>query len=180
MLQLPNWLIVCGTNRNAGKTTMISRIITQFHAEITVCAIKISPHFHPLEEEALILAKTDDFVIVKEVKHSTGKDSSRMLDAGAGLVLYIQVWDNNLEQVVPLIMNLIPAGSAVICESGWVRNMIDPGLFLILHRKDEPEIKENVAKLKPLADRWIESDGINFSLEINQISFINGCWKISG
>ncbi len=178
MLRLPNWLIVYGTNRNAGKTTLITRIIRRFHSEITVCAIKISPHFHHLEEDAVILAKTDDFVIVKEVKPSTGKDSSRMLDAGADLVLYVQVWDNNLDRILPTIIENIIPGSVVICESGWVRNLVEPGVFLILNRKDEPEMKENVAKFKPLADRWIEFDGENFDFNPEDLSFENGKWKL--
>lgn len=178
MIRLPNWLIVYGTNRNAGKTTLITRIISRIHGEVPICAIKISPHFHKIEEDAVIIAKTDDFVIVKEVRPNTGKDSSRMLDAGADLVLYIQVWDNNLEKVLPIIIdNLIP-GSAVICESGWARNLVDPGLFLILNRTGEPSVKESASKFKPLADRWIEFDGEDFDFSPGALKFENGNWKL--
>jgi hypothetical protein len=178
MITLPNWLIVYGTSRNAGKTTLITRIIRRFHPETPICAIKITPHFHHLEDEAVILAKTDDYVIVKEINPSTGKDSSRMLEAGADLVLYIQVWDNNLERVLPsIIKNLIP-GSAVVCESGWARNLVEPGVFLIFNRKDEPEIKENVAKLKLLADRWVEFDGEDFNFKPEDLCYENRRWKL--
>jgi hypothetical protein len=118
-------------------------------------------------------------VIVKETDPSTGKDSSRMLDAGARLVLYIQVWDNNLDRVLPLVMDYIDPGTAVVCESGWARNLVDPGVFMILNRKNETEIKENVSKLKPFADRWVEYDGINFDLDLNCLSFDNGRWNIT-
>jgi hypothetical protein len=101
-----------------------------------------------------------------------------MLDAGADLVLYVQVWDNNLDRVLPIIIENIIPGSAVICESGWARNLVEPGAFLILNRKDEPEIKENVAKLKPLADRWIEFDGENFDFNPDDLIFKNGNWKL--
>jgi hypothetical protein len=179
MIKLPDWLIVYGTNRNTGKTTLITRIIRHFHPEIPICAIKISPHFHEIEEDSVVVAKTDDFVIVKEVRTSTGKDSSRMLEAGADLVLYAQVWDNNLEKVLPLIIdNLIP-GSAVVCESGWARNLVDPGLFLILNRKDESSIKESASKLKQLADRWIEFDGEDFDFSPGELKFENGIWKLA-
>jgi hypothetical protein len=178
MVHLPNWLIVYGTNRNCGKTTLITRIIKDFHSEIPVCAVKISPHFHEIDDDAVIVAKTDDYVIVKEVKPSTGKDSSRMLDAGAEIVLYIQVWDNNLDRVLPIILkNLIP-GSAVICESGWARNLVFPGLFLILNRKGNIDMKSSLPALKPLADRWIEFDGTNFDVNLDDLSFENGSWKI--
>jgi hypothetical protein len=179
MLRLPNWLIVYGTNRNAGKTTLITRIISRFHSEIPICAIKISPHFHHLEEDAVILARTGDFVLAREDKSLTGKDSSRMLDAGADLVLYVQVWDNNLDRVLPIIIENIIPGSAVICESGWARSLVDPGLFLILNRKDDTEIKENVSKFKPLADWWIEFDGDDFDFKPEDLIFENGNWKLA-
>jgi molybdopterin-guanine dinucleotide biosynthesis protein A len=178
IFHLPNWLIVYGTNRNAGKTTLITRIISHFHSKIPVCAVKISPHFHEIDEEDVIIAKSDDFIIVKEVKSSTGKDSSRMLDAGAGVVLYVQVWDNNLGRVLPLIIKNLPSDSAVICESGWARNLVEPGLFLILNRKGEMEIKENVSKPKLLADRWIEFDGRDFDFNPDEISFQEGAWGL--
>jgi hypothetical protein len=178
MIKLPNWLIVYGTNRNAGKTTLITRIIQRFHAEIPVCAIKISPHFHNLDPDDVILARTDDYAIVKEVRTATGKDSSRMLGAGAEVVLYVQVWDNNLERVLPLIIDNLTPGSAVVCESGWARNLVEPGVFLILNRKDEPAIKENASKFKPLADRWIEFDGEDFDYNLADLKFENGNWKL--
>lgn len=179
MIRLPNWLIVYGTNRNAGKTTLITRIISRFHSEIPIVAIKISPHFHDIAEDAVLVAKTTDYVIVKETRTSTGKDSSRMLDAGANQVLYIQVWDNNLEQVLPVILeNTIP-GSVVICESGWARNLVQPGVFLILNRTGEPIIKESASRLKPLADRWIEFDGRDFDFSPEEIKIENGKWKLA-
>jgi hypothetical protein len=178
MILLPNWLIVYGTNRNAGKTTLITRIIGLFHQQIPICALKISPHFHEIEEDSVIIAKTDDFVIVKETRSSTGKDSSRMLDAGADLVVYVQVWDNHLEKVLPLILDALIPGSAVICESGWARNIVEPGIFLVLNRKDESVIKESAAKFKSLADRWIEFDGRDFDFNPEELKFENGAWKL--
>jgi hypothetical protein len=179
MLNLPNWLIVYGTNRNCGKTTLITRIIEGLHAETPVCAVKISPHFHEIDNDAVIIARSDEYVIVKEVKPSTGKDSSRMLDAGAELVLYVQVWDNNLDRVLPIILeNLVP-GAAVVCESGWARNLVMPGVFVILNREGNTDIKSSLSDLKPLADRWIEFDGEVFNFDPEDLIFENGNWKLA-
>jgi len=178
MIRLPNWLIVYGTNRNSGKTTLITRIISYNNSRIPITGIKISPHFHPLDDNDLIIEKCAEYVITKEIHLNTGKDSSRMLDAGAQDVFYIQVWDDNLGRLIPKILGLIPPGTAVICESGWARHLIDPGVFLILNRKGNTEMKSSLVILQPLADRWVEFDGLGFNLGPDDLSFEDGAWKI--
>jgi hypothetical protein len=178
MIHLPNWLIVYGTNRNSGKTTLITKIINHLHPGISIVGIKISPHFHQLEEDACVIEKSDEFVITRETNLNTGKDSSRILKAGAKEVFYLQVWDNNLDRVIPKILDLIKPGTAVICESGWARHLIDPGVFLILNRKGNTDIKSSLAVLKPLADRWVEFDGSGFDFNLNELAYKAGAWKI--
>jgi hypothetical protein len=179
MIHLPHWMIVYGTDRNSGKTTLITHMIRRFSRDVPICGIKISPHFHPLGEQAKIMHQTGECVIVREDRHGTGKDSSRMLDAGAGVVFYVQVWDHALEKVMPVILDLIPQGTAVICESGWARQLVMPGLFLVLHRKGNQEIKESAAGLKKLADRWIESDGQGFDFDVEEIQYEGNAWRLS-
>ncbi len=178
MIHLPNWLIVYGTDRNSGKTTLITRIIRNFHDLVPITAIKISPHFHPVDDDAQIVAKTGDYVIIRETSPGTGKDSSRMLEAGAAEVFYIQVWDDNLAGVLPEIIRNIKPGSLVVCESGWARNLVTPGIFLILNRVGNTKMKSSVSVLKPLADRWIEFDGKNFDFPPGDIKIENGNWKL--
>lgn len=178
MLHLPNWIVVYGTDRNSGKTTLITKIIQKYSHKLSISGLKISPHFHSLEENALIVNKTDHYVITKEHSRVSGKDSSRMLNAGAKQVLYIQVWDNNLEALLPEILEQVKTADAVICESGWARNLITPGLFLILNRKGNTEVKESLEKLKPLADAIIEFNGEGFEFDLNRISFKNGNWNL--
>jgi molybdopterin-guanine dinucleotide biosynthesis protein len=177
MHHLPNWIIVYGTDRNSGKTTLITRIIQRFAQKSSISGLKISPHFHLLEENAQIIIKTDHYVITRENIRDSGKDSSRMLDAGAKQVFYVQVWDNNLESVLPGILEQVKTTDAVICESGWARNLVKPGLFLILNRKGNTHVKESLAKLKPLADAFIEFDGEGFEFDLDRISIENGNWK---
>ena len=177
-VHLPNWLIVYGTNRNSGKTTLITKIIRHFHDKVPVAGLKISPHFHPLEDDEIIVEKCEEYVITRESRTGTGKDSSRMLAAGAREVYYVQVWDNNLAGVLPRIIELTGPASAVICESGWARNLVVPGVFLILHRKGGTDIKESTKVFKPLADRWIEFDGSGFDFNIEQLDYCGGKWEL--
>ena len=179
MLSFPHWMIVYGTDRNSGKTTLITRIIEHFSKDFPICAIKISPHFHIIDDPSKIIYQTDDCIIIKENKGLTGKDSSRMVDAGAREVFYMQVLDNNLAEVMPELLQFITPGMAVICESGWARELICPGLFFILHRSGNIIAKESTHLLKPLADKWIQFDGQNFDFNISQIKFSDNRWSLS-
>jgi molybdopterin-guanine dinucleotide biosynthesis protein len=78
----PKWLIIVGTNQNAGKTTFATKVIKKFSDKYPITAIKISPHFHPLDVDACILARTGNYVIIREHKTGSGKDSARMLKSG--------------------------------------------------------------------------------------------------
>ena len=129
MYNLPHWIVIHGTDRYSGKTTLITKIIEHFSKDLPICGIKISPHFHPLDDQSQVIYQTGNWVILKENKGNTGKDSSRMLDAGAREVFYLQVRDNQLSEVIPFLLKVISPEMAVICESEWVRNLITPGSY---------------------------------------------------
>lgn len=178
MLKLPNALIIVGTNRNAGKTTLACDIISKFSSPENITGIKISPHFHPLDDDALIVEKNKDFVIVRESKQGTEKDSSRMLDAGANEVYYIQVWDRNIEKAFRSLIEHIDSSTPLVCESGWLRTVVEPGLFLILNRKGNTDIKESISEYKKLPHQWVEFDGEGFDNGMEKITLENNSWKI--
>lgn len=178
MMHLPNWLILVGTNRNAGKTTLACNIITGFSKEIPVTGIKISPHFHGLEENDRIISRGDEFTIVEETRAHTNKDSSRMLTAGADRVFYIQAWDNNLEKAVRELLDHIDPISPVICESGWIRNFIEPGIFLILSGVENTDTKGSILKLEGLDHHRVKFDGKGFDLDLDTLSFTGNRWVI--
>lgn len=177
MIQLPNALIIVGTNRNAGKTTLACDLIERFSKSDRIIAVKISPHFHELEKSDLVIEKNKDFVIVKETEPGSVKDSKRMLRAGAAEVYYIQVWDRNIEKAFMRLMDHVDIKQPMICESGWLRTVVEPGLFLILNRKGNADMKESVKEYREHPHIWVEFDGREFDLEEGRIRLENGEWK---
>jgi len=178
MFHLPNALIIVGTNRNAGKTTLAEMIIRHFSDNHKIIGLKISPHFHQIDPDDEIIEKTDDFLIIRETKKNTGKDSSRMLNAGAHAVYYIQVWDRNIRKAVSRLLNTIDKSLPIVCESGWMRNVVEPGGFLIVNRAGNKDFKNSVMEYKKIADRWIEFDGSIFDFRMDQLILDDGHWKI--
>jgi hypothetical protein len=173
---LPNLLLIVGTDRNAGKTTLASRIIANTADKLSLVAVKISPHFHELGPEEKVVFKTDRCVIVRETLSDSGKDSARFLLAGASEVYYMQVWDHELEDAFNELLKICGPGRPMIVESGWLRNLVEPGLFIIVNRKGNSCFKESIEGYRKMEHIWIESDGNSFSPEIDKIDFLNGTW----
>ncbi|NJO68933.1 MAG: molybdopterin-guanine dinucleotide biosynthesis protein B [Bacteroidetes bacterium] len=96
MLYLPNLLLISGTGRNSGKTSLACAIIQKFAAFRPIIAIKIAPHFHEQDQIENYTYKTAEYFITEETRKDTGKDSSRMLAAGAAKSYYITTHDDHL------------------------------------------------------------------------------------
>ncbi|MBR8535320.1 hypothetical protein KDU71_07095 [Carboxylicivirga sediminis] len=144
MKQYPNILMVAGNGRNVGKTLLSCRIIKHLAESTDVYAVKISSHFHSLDNEAHIITCTDDFTIVKETL-DTRKDSSRMLRAGASEVFYVQCKNPHLPLMFASLTNYLPKDKPVIIETGGLYNFINPHALYYIKGEDS-------SKQKPMRD----------------------------
>jgi len=175
--QLNNLLMIAGTGRNVGKTMLACRLIAQFSHQ-NVIAIKVSPHFHQQADGQKILFQNPDFVIIEETATGTTKDSSRMLQAGAGKVFYIQTRNRIIEEPFRKILAMLPENQPVICESGAMLEFAQPGLFLLVYRKGQTESKPGLERLDYVPDRKIAFDGEGFDLDFDKIGFENHAWVL--
>ena len=131
---LDNMILVCGNGRNVGKTTLSCSIIHRLSRFTMVTGIKVSPHFHDILVDQSVLTSNERFVIVEE-KAISSKDSSLMLQAGAQRVYFIMCKQENLsEAITTLLKDLI--GQAVVCESGGLAEIVQPGLSLFVKKYD--------------------------------------------
>ncbi|WP_372755695.1 hypothetical protein [Labilibaculum sp.] len=172
-----NILLIAGTGRNVGKTLFACQLIENVSCK-NIVSIKISPHFHLLNKEIEIIKKTKDFVIAKENQKSGTKDSNRMLRAGSKEVYYVQAKDKMLPEILSYFEKKLKPEDPIICESGGLRDFIEPGLFLMINKKNNEYIKPRAFAYEKIADKWIEFDGENFNLSAKNISFINQQWKL--
>lgn len=140
MMHKPNILIVAGTGRNIGKTVSACRIIGQLAKNHEPVGVKISPHFHKLEENEKYLHQSEKFVIIEE-KNISRKDSSRMLQSGAKKVFYVQCKPGHLAGAMDHLLPLLNSKSPVIVESGGLYGILEPGLLVFISGE---EVKKNV------------------------------------
>lgn len=155
MKKLPHMLMLSGSGKNVGKTTLSTQLITQLKKEGNVVySIKTSSHLHPLDADELIILEGDGFAIVEE-KRTNKKDSSLMLQAGAAKAYYIQAIAGKMEFAFQHVLNLIPQNAVIICESGGARAFIEPSLFLYLTGNGQ----HKNADFKHLADLTLNFNG---------------------
>lgn len=173
---LPNFLIVSGNGRNSGKTGFITRLICQTAQQQKVTAIKISPHLHPGSKPNGMMVKTDHYILAKENIRGNRKDSSRMLEAGANAVYYIEATDEHLPEAFAAFTKLVTLSGPVVCESGGLRDLIIPSLFIMINRDDGRPRKESFVQRLPLADLLVVFNGRDYDQQAERIRFDGSSW----
>ena len=169
MKSYPNILIVMGTGRNVGKTVSACNLIQNLSEKHRTVGVKISPHFHELEPTLKFLHYSEEFVIVEE-KNLTQKDSSRMLQAGAEKVFYVQVKNEKLADAFDLILKSVGSEQPIVVESGGLYEILEPGLLFFINgekSKKEVQFRKGTNLVK------VDSGEVT-NVEWNSIQFKNG------
>ena len=130
MSKYNNLLIITGTGRNSGKTSLACAV-TSHMRELDPVAVKISPHFHEPGPGLKIYYSGENYNIYTETLTGSGKDTSRLLRAGAAVVYYIQADDEYIKEAFDNLFRNIPVSVPVICESPSLAAHISPAVLFI-------------------------------------------------
>jgi len=167
-----NLLIIAGTGRNGGKTTLACMVIRKFR-ELKPIAIKISPHFHKPSGGLVNRHADDKFNIYPETSTAGNKDTGRMLESGASEAYYIQAYDKNVMEAFILLMSKIPEDRPVICESPSLGKYIEPGVLFIADSM-EIKVKKDLTALLKKADLVLSP--LAGKVDIDKLYFSGGYW----
>jgi molybdopterin-guanine dinucleotide biosynthesis protein len=129
-----NFLIIGGTGRNTGKTTLVEMLVKKLSAKgYKITTLKTSmllpgeEYLHGNHQ----LANDNEFILVRE--NETGnKDSQRYLKAGAEKSFFMSIGKNALKDAVKKFLKTIDKDELVIAESNVLTKSIKPSLFIIL------------------------------------------------
>ena len=174
----PNILLISGNGRNVGKTTLSCAVIEHFK-EDKIIGVKIAPHFHkydPIFED--VKFQTDDFVIIEEHHKNTGKDSAKMLSAGALRVFYIMVKDFSLQEAFNKLIEYTGMDYPMIIESAALRNIIKPSVFLLIKHIDRQKPKQSINHLMKKVDREITLSSIGHDFAPTNLDYIDKTWVL--
>lgn len=174
-------LLIGGATRNVGKTHFTCSVIENISKKHNIIGLKIKTiyenddFFHGKDINPL----KGNYRIIEELDKNGNEDTIKMLKAGAKRVFRIKSKNIFLKEAFNLFMNLIPENSLIICESNSLREIIKPGLFLLIKQKNSDDIKPSAKKLEIYADKIIYTDGEKHDLKVNQIIIENDNWKLA-
>ena len=169
-------LLITGSGRNTGKTTLACRLIESISRKNAITAIKISSHFHKPTPGLVILENNKDFILYKELNKHTEKDSSRMLKAGARFAFYFEVKKGKIEKAFNLFLNTFNPGLPIVCESTSLASIIDPGARLnIISNTSDPIEKDKAMKESPIQINLSVEEAFTI-LPYKDIYLDNGKW----
>ncbi len=186
MISIPNMFILGSADRNVGKTEFACRVIRQY-ADITntvgvkITTIKEINGKCPRGGNGCGVCGSFSFPyeITRETSGPAGKDTTRMIDAGAHTVYWLRVHQKYLEEGVADLMARIPDDAAIICESNSARLAIEPGLFIVIKNAESPFVKSSCRQVIGYADAVIEFDGIFWDVAPHQCLFRQGEWQLA-
>jgi len=171
--KIPNLLLVAGTGTNAGKTSVICRIIEQYDY-MNITAVKITPHFHVTTPGLVPISEGKGYAIYEETNREGTKDTTRMLRAGASKVYFAKVRDDQLPDVFNRIMEKTDQDIPVICESSALRHYVEPGVFIIM-TSDKVNKNLDISNLQKLPHLMLKYEDMDTMPEI-PVKFENGSW----
>jgi len=178
MLEIPNLLMIGGNSRNAGKTTLACNIIRKLSLSHEVTALKVTS-IRPGESDKHgnhSEAAFSGFSITEELNRESHKDTSAMLQAGASRVFYIRTEDSFAARAIQSFLATYNFGQPLVCESRSLRQVLVPGLFLMMIRDVAPANAKDISDYIRLADKLFAFDFDQLVLHdfIDRLYFENG------
>jgi hypothetical protein len=152
-------LLIGASGKNSGKTTLARECIRQWKDLAPVTALKITTVSHrgaccPRGEDGCGECANipSGYILEEEKGASPGKDTALLLQAGARRVFWLRSLRSSLEQGFAGFLEQAPEDSLIICESNSLRELVEPGCFIMLHNLKGGAMKPSAARVEALAD----------------------------
>ncbi len=186
MIKLDSMLMIGSAGANVGKTELACAILRRFSgSEHRIMGIKVTTINEkdgrcPRGGEGCGVCSSLDgvYLLTEETDTASGKDTARLLAAGAARVYWLRVLRTHVEQGLAALLDIIGPDATSICESNSLRRAVEPGLFFVAERKGTKVWKPSAAEVRKYADRIVVSDGSTFDLDVDRIKLDNGRWLL--
>jgi hypothetical protein len=175
--RFPHFIIISGSGKKVGKTYLATALIRAFSAKFPVVALKISPHVHDSLGNTCLQYAAGGIRIFRDLSPHH-KNSGQFLEAGALQSFFMETEDTHLAEAFDVFMKECnPLNLPVICESGALNKLIQPGIsvFISNSSNDLPDHKlaamHNASLVLPA--KCFSTPGI-----IERISFSADGWNL--
>lgn len=183
MIKLDGMLMIGSAETKSGKTELACALLRKFNKNNNIMGIKVTT-IENIKEGGLCSEEGRDtaftlkqkFVITEENNETSGKDTARLLAAGASRVFWLRALKGSLGDGLATLLDRIRPEAVSICESNSLRQIVEPGLFLIVKRHTSNIWKDSAKRVKKYADRIVTTKAGNFDIDLNRIKLINNQW----
>jgi len=186
MIRLDGMLMIGSTGANVGKTELACTLLRRLGKQQEIIGIKVTTIEDadgscPRGGEGCGVCSSLDgaFLITEEMQRDSGKDTSRLLSAGAKRVFWLRVQKEHLEEGLTALLDVIGPYAVCICESNSLRRVVEPGLFLMVKGVQTKHWKDSARELRKYAQKVVVSDGRRFDLNPDRIELIEGKWRLA-
>jgi hypothetical protein len=156
--------MIGAAGRNVGKTSLAEALVRHQAGKGDVIGVKVTTihgegHTCPRGEEGCGVCSSVDgaFDLREETDPTGGKDTQRLLAAGARRVVWLCVHKRHLRAGVEALFDDIPSGVPVICESNTLRTEVEPDLFLMVRDRENEAIKSSAKAVLGQVDKVVTS-----------------------
>lgn len=171
-----NLLIISGSGRRSGKTTLACNLIRYFSKQFPVTAVKISPHPNHSAGLAELLEERSGYRVYRE-NIPNEKDSGLFLEAGADPSYFLEVTDHNIDLAWEFMKSaFLEDDFPIICESGYLGHLVKPGL-MFFSGPDSPNMTPSKLRNKALSDIVVVPGTYDVQTLCASIRFTDGEWK---
>jgi molybdopterin-guanine dinucleotide biosynthesis protein A len=178
-------LLLGSTGRNSGKTILACEVIRSMSPKMRVVGLKVTTIHGTGEvcprggEGCGVCSSLDgEFCITTESNNGTGKDTEKMVEAGAEQVFWLRVRAGHMEKAVSALGECLPSDTPVVCESNSLRRYVEPGVFLVMKPKGSSSVKPSARRVLEYADRVVEGDESKPGIDKDEVFFENGCFRL--
>jgi hypothetical protein len=184
-LYRPDLLLIGAASRNSGKTELACRLIGRHAASLPIVGLKVTTVErtdgqcpHGVAGCGVCSSLTEPWRVSREEAGESPKDTSRLLASGARWVYWMQVLRSELAGGAADLLTRIPSGWVGVCESTSLREVVEPGLFLLVRAAGSLWAKPSARAMAPFAEQVVVSDGRSFDFDLDRISVVAGQWAL--
>ena len=186
-IHLPGMLLIGSAERNAGKTEFSCRTIKEFLGTRELVAVKITAIDRadgqcPRGGEGCGVCSSlkGSFELSEEKDATRHKDTCRLLAAGATKVFWLRVLKSHMREGLQKVLDTIGKDVVWLCESNSIRNVVRPGVFLMVQDSESGSYKASAKKVRGFVDCKVttmrESESFDFDFE--RLSVDGNQWSL--
>ena len=162
----PEMILIGSTGRNSGKTVLAEALIRHFRGSAPVLGLKVTTiaqagmPCHHGDSRCGACAISEGFILTEELDRHADKDTARLLKAGADRVFWLRSLHSALAEGYAAALEKIPTNTLIIAESNSLRELVQPGCFIMLANSGGASghgIKPSAARVADLADITLKS-----------------------